>query len=183
MPFFLKTKTIREVNDYFESLPLEELVKLNKRYGPHIIAIEERRDRAENTLKVQQEKLSLHKRKHELLLSQEDEVMEEEDKRRQEIAGLDHAGSRSEGYLLRAQFRNYSPLACYNSNLMAELDIIRTTTQLIQHTEDRIQSAKNDMSLTIQELKALNRIIEARREALKSEELAGIAEAGSSLSN
>jgi hypothetical protein len=178
MPFFLKTKTIREVNIYFNSLSLDELIDWNKRYGNHIVDIEARKERAENELTIQKEKLATYQNKYQLLLSQENDALAEEEKKCQEIAGIEYTGSRSEGYLLKAQLHSYSPLDCYWNNVMAQQDAIRTTTQLIQRLESRIESAKNDISLTVQELKILNRIIEEQRNTLKTEELAGSSSAG-----
>ncbi|MCL9682726.1 hypothetical protein [Legionella maioricensis] len=172
MAFFLKNKTVHELHIHLQSLPLNELIELNKKYGPHVIEIDARMERAEAQLKLVWEKLAQQEERYQLLLATEPKVMEEEAERAKTLANLEQGGSRSEKYLLRASLNSYSPLESYKINVASRLDAIKNSKQQIIQTEKRVQAAKNDMHLTALEISILNQIIKARKEAEQAAECA-----------
>ncbi len=168
MPFFLKTRTINELRIYLNSLPLEQLVKLNRSYGPHFEELSRREDRTKAHLELLQQKLTLQQQIYQDLLIEQPIAKAEEQEwlKRREL--LDEGGSRTERFLLKRHLGD-SPLAIYNLNVLSQQCAISNLTQQIHAAESQNEAVKNDFILTVQELKILNGIIEAREQTLKAD--------------
>lgn len=149
-------------------------MSLNQAYGDHFVELSDREEIAERNLLSLQEELPKQKEKHQTLLAEFPKAIEDENRRLRSLESLSNEGSRTEKYLLTGQINGYSPLNLCELMISNQEKTIGSLTKQIEVAKNEVQSAKADISLTVQELRILNKIIETRREAVKTEQLSEI---------
>lgn len=158
MPFFLNKQTTHEFITYLKTLPLEELLQINRRYEAHFIELFDKLDRVNEELSSLDQKLSLEKQKIQTLKLTEASVTADEELRLEQIKSLDSSSSRSERFLLITQLKSFSPLAHYNSSIMTRENTIRSLNNAITLNKNKLMSIRQDIDLSKKELNIINKI-------------------------
>ncbi|QMT60891.1 hypothetical protein [Legionella sp. PC997] len=161
-------KTAFELRQYFKSLDLPQLIKINREYGPHFISIEDRIDQHKATIKILSERLSKLKenqRAHELTF---EKVVEAEAGFQQTLKGVLCDTDQTDRYLGR-QAAGFSPLTSYEHHALTLLTEIAQTSDRVSGLNQCIADLEQRKTAAVSELKILNKVIEEKRRALRIE--------------
>lgn len=155
-------KTAKELRQYFNKLDLNQLVDINRSYGPHFSQLEERLDKCHENLIQERERLIQFQEKREVHLLKLEEVEMNEEIFQRNLASVNASQSRTERYIGR-QSLGYSPMELYSMESVFLNSELSKITQNIQYQEDTITILQQKKSAAVSELRILNSVIEERR--------------------
>lgn len=159
------TKTLYELQVYFSNLTLQNLLEINRSYGPHFVNLEERIENTESSI-VQKGQLLQRLVEDKLKLEAEAPALEEQDKRyyrtrddmRESLAG-------AELYLAN-QYIGLSPSIVHKDSTYRVSSQMNRVSEDISDLDTQLNRLNASKLRAIEELRLLNRIIEDKKEEL-----------------
>ncbi|HAT2049314.1 TPA: hypothetical protein JBK40_15365 [Legionella pneumophila] len=152
---------------YFQGKNLEQLIEINRSYGPHFENLENTIDRLTQEISTQKGKLSgLLKANEELSQSYDKIVVEQERFESNRSSIMSDSCTGAERYLALSAL-GMSPLDCYHSNSRSLQNEIDTTNKKLKELNTHLALWKNQRSKAVSELKILNPIIDEKRRELE----------------
>ncbi|STY29882.1 Uncharacterised protein [Legionella wadsworthii] len=158
-------KTPYELRQYFNSLDLNQLIELNRSYGPHFVSLEERLDKSQEDLKQERKRLIQFQEKKQKHLLSYKEVETNEELFQKNMESVCSIQSRTDRYMGR-QSLGYSPMQLYSSESLFIDTEISKASQMIQSLENIIASLEEKKTIAVSELRILNSIIDKRRKLM-----------------
>ncbi|HAT1868808.1 TPA: hypothetical protein JAZ42_11855 [Legionella pneumophila] len=160
-------KTPETLRQYFRGKSLEQLIEINRSYGPHFENLENTIDRLTQEISTREEKLSgLLKGREELSQNYGKIVIEQEQYENNRSSIMSDSCTGAERYLALAAL-GMSPFDCYHNNSWNLQNEIDTTYKKLNELNSHLAFWKNQKSKAVSELKILNPIIDEKRRELE----------------
>ncbi|MDO5255365.1 hypothetical protein PSM93_06960 [Legionella pneumophila] len=170
-------KTPETLRQYFREKSLEELIEINRSYGPHFENLENTIDRLTQEISTRAERLpSLLKRLEELAQNYGKIAIEQERYEDNRASIMSDSCTGAERYLALSAL-GMSPFDSYHHNsrnLQNEIDTINkklneidTINKKLNELNSHLALWKNQRSKAVSELKILNPIIDEKRRELE----------------
>ncbi|HAZ7574204.1 TPA: hypothetical protein J8J82_002566 [Legionella pneumophila] len=160
-------KTPETLRQYFREKNLEQLIEINRSYGPHFENLENAIDRLTQAISTQEVKLSrLLKEQEEISQNYGKIVIEQEQYENNRSSIMSDSCTGAERYLALNALGK-SPLDCYYSNSSRLQNEIDATYKKLSELNSHLALWKNQRSKAVSELKILNPIIDEKRRELE----------------
>ncbi|HAU1378715.1 TPA: hypothetical protein JBI49_04090 [Legionella pneumophila] len=161
-------KTPETLRQYFREKSLEELIEINRSYGPHFENLENTIDRLTQEISTRAERLpSLLKRLEELAQNYGKIAIEQERYEDNRASIMSDSCTGAERYLALSAL-GMSPFDSYHHNSRNLQNEIDTINKKLNELNSHLALWKNQRSKAVSELKILNPIIDEKRRELET---------------
>lgn len=169
MPFFLNKKTINEVRLHLDLLTIVELRSINQRYASYFEQLFDKKDKSTIELAVLHQKISALKhalKEHQLTYQSVNAANEHWQESKSQA--VESTNSRTERYMIKNQYIT-SPLEDYETELLRLTSSIQVLEESIQTLGHKLECVKQNIALTIIELKILNSVLDRKEQVVANQ--------------